>query len=628
MANLFNTLGIGYSGLNTAQVGINTTGQNVANAETDGYSRKRVIQSAATPLKTAPGNVGNGVEVQNIERVFDNFVFRRYVGTYSDKESSDFMKKTLDELSTYFPEVVDVGIKADLKEYYNLWQRFADNPNNDSVKIALAQQTQTLTDHIKALHSQVYDLQIKLNDELKVNIDEVNRLASQIAEVNKKIDVAEAGGGYTANDLRDKRSVLERDLSRLIGAKVSVESLNSNIQVDPATNKATGGYNLHLNGFNIVDGATFHPLKLDNSKSPDGFYELFYERQDGVLIPMEEPIKGGKVGAIFSLRGSRIDETSGLPKDGIIQQTYAQLNAFASTLISSTNNIYAKVGTPMMTSQALDFNATEPLVNTNNDIKTGSFDVVVYDVDGNVVARRKIDIDIATSLAARSTPDGNSIEEQLAAQKDDNNDGNALNDIDDIINFSAPSTSNGNKLQLSLKPGYESQGYRFAIEDNLADGSFSSGTNFAGSLGLNRFFDGTDAHDISLASSIKDDPTSISAGASEIVGDNTVALAMVQHQFEKYDFHISNQEVHHDTVYGFFDTTASNVGIQAAKAATYNDTITAQFNAVEQEYESVSKVSIDEEMTNLIRYQTAYGASAKVISTVDQMLNTLLGLKQ
>ena len=82
MANLFNTLGIGYSGLNTAQVGINTTGQNVANAETDGYSRKRVIQSAATPLETAPGNIGNGVEVQNIERVFDNFVFSRYVSTY------------------------------------------------------------------------------------------------------------------------------------------------------------------------------------------------------------------------------------------------------------------------------------------------------------------------------------------------------------------------------------------------------------------------------------------------------------------------------------------------------------------------------------------------------------------
>ena len=626
MASLLNSLGVGYSGLSVAQVGINTTGQNVSNAETDGYTRKRVIQSAATPLKLAPGNVGNGVEVQNIERVFDNFVFRRYTGTYSDKENSDFMKKTLDELSTYFPEVNDVGIKADLKEYYNLWQRFADNPNNDSVKIALAQQTQTLTDHIQALHSQVYDMQKKLNEELKINIDEVNRLASQIAEVNKKIDAAEAGGGYTANDLRDKRSVLERDLSRLIGAQVSVKSLNSDIKVDPSSNKATGGYNLHINGFNIVDGGTFHPLKLDNSKSPDGFYDLFYERQDGVLVPMEQKVKGGKVGAILSLRGTHTD-ANGMPVNGIIQKTYSQLDAFAATLISSTNNIYAKAGTSVMTSKSLDFTPTEPLVNGNNDIKAGSFNVVVYDVNGNVVAKRAININAATTLTKRSTPDGNSIEEQFAAQKDDNGDGNALNDIDDMINFASPTAANGNKLQLSLKPQYQSEGYRFAIEDNLSDGSFSSGTNFAGSLGLNRFFDGTNASNISLSSSIKNDPTTISAGASEIVGDSSVALDMVQHQFEKYDFHI-NQETYHDTVYGFFDTTATNVGIQAAKAATYNDTITAQFNAVEQEYQSITKVSIDEEMTNLIRYQTAYGAAAKVISTVDQMLNTLLGIKQ
>lgn len=627
MASLFNTLGVGYSGLNVAQVGINTTGQNVSNAETDGYSRKRVIQSAATPLSLAPGNVGNGVEVQNIERIFDNFVFRKYTAAYSDKEGSDFMKKTLDELSTYFPEVNDVGIKADLKEFYNLWQRFADNPDSNAVKIALAEQTQTLTDHIKTLNSQIYDIQKKLNDELKVNVDEVNRLASQIAEINKEIGKAEAADGYTANDLRDKRSVLERDLSRLIGAKVSVETLSSDIQVDPSTNKATGSYNLHINGFNIVDGATYHPLKLDDSKSSDGFYELFYERQDGILVPMEQQVQGGKIGAIFSLRGARIDDKSGMPVDGVIQQTYSQLNAFASTLITSTNNIYAKTGTSTMTSKTLEFNSTEPLVNTNDNIKTGSFNVLVYDIDGNVVAKREIHIDQVTTLSARSVPNGNSIEEQLGANVDDNGDGNATNDIDDMINFFAPNDSNGNKLQIALDKQYQSMGYRFAIEDNLTDESFDSGTNFAGSLGLNRFFDGTDAKDISLNAEIRNDPAIISAGASEIVGDNSVALAMVQHQFEKYDFHI-NQETYNDTVYGFFDTLASDVGIKAAKAATYNDTITAQFNAVEQEYESVTKVSIDEEMTNLIRYQTAYGAAAKVITTVDQMLNTLLGIKQ
>ena len=644
MATLFNTLGIGYSGLNASQVGINTTGQNVANAETDGYSRKRVIQSAATPLSLAPGNVGNGVEIQNIERIFDDFVFRKYTATFSDKESSDFMKKTLDELSTYFPEINDVGVKADLKEFYNLWQRFADNPANNSVKVALAEQTNTLTNHIRQLHDQVYGMQKKLNSELKINIEEVNRLAEQIANVNKEIDRAEAADGYTANDLRDKRSVLERDLSRLIGAKVSVESLSSNINVDPSQTKATGSYNLHINGFNLVDGATFHPLVVDDSKSSDGFYEVYYERQDGVLVPMDQEIKGGKVGAILDLRGARIDNSSGMPTDGIIQTTYSQLDAFAKTLISSTNNIYANVGVKNLSSNPLDFDMEKtPLVDSGLGIKEGSFFIKVYDVDGNVVAKREITIDSATVLSqgdAANAPETNSIEYQISLNKndplnpsdhdhqDDNGDNNALNDIDDLLQVSF-STNNNNKqsFSISLQSGYESLGYTIAIEDNLETKSLGSGTNFAGGLGLNRFFDGENASDIALNTALKSDPTSISAGASEIIGDNGVALDMVQHQFEEFDFSI-NQQTYNDTVYGFFDFISSNVGIEAAKVSTYNDTITAQFNAVEQEYESITKVSIDEEMTNLIRYQTAYGASAKVISTVDQMLNTLLGLKQ
>jgi len=625
MSTIFNTLNIGYTGLNAAQIGIDTTGQNISNAETDGYTRKRVVQSAATPLFDAPGNIGNGVEIQNIERVFDDFTFRKYTDTYSDKEYSDYMKKTLDELSTYFPEVEDVGVKSDLKEYYNLWQQFADNPDSDSIKIALAEQTKTLSNSIKGLRSQVYDLQQKLNDELKVNIDEVNSLASQIADLNKEIDKAEAGGGYTANDLRDKRNVLERDLSRLIGAEVSVNTRNSNINIDPAKNEASGSYSLFVNGFNIVDGTSVHPLKLDNSTSQDGFYDVYYERQDGVKIPMEEEIKGGKIGAIFELRGGKIDTQSGVPTDGVLQNTIAELDSFANTLITSTNNLYAKTGTTLMTSNSLEYDGAEPLVNSDPNIQTGSFNLLIYDIDGNVVAKREINIDAVTSLTGDEN--SNSIQAQIEANKDDNDDGNANNDIDDMIIFSMPDTKTANQLQLSLSKEYQAQGYRFAIEDNLSTDEFSSGTNFAGALGLNKFFDGTSAKDIDLNFELKSNPSNIQAGASDIAGDNSVALNMVQNQFEKYDFTV-NQQTYHDTIYSFFDTISTSVGIQANTVNSKNETITAQFNAIEQEYNSITKVSIDEELTNLIKYQTAYGAAAKVITTVDQMLNTLLGIKQ
>jgi flagellar hook-associated protein 1 FlgK len=624
MASIFNTLGIGYSGLNAAQVGINTTGHNIANAETPGYTRQRVMTSAALPILTRPGDIGNGVEVQDIKRVFDNFVFDRYNSVSADKEYSDFEKQSLEELSTYFPEVDGVGIKADMAEYYNMWQTFADNPDNDSIKVALAKQTETLSSHITQTQDQVLTLQQQLNDQLSVNIDQVNDLAKQLAEINVSINNAENGHDYSANDLRDKRNVLERSLSRLIGAKVNQGQLTANIQVDSNSNTKTGSYTLSVNGFNIVDGNTFHPLRLDNENNKFGFYDISYERQDGTLIPLNEEIKGGKIGAILDLRGGALDTTSGMPVDGVIQKTVTDLDAYAKGLIESTNNLYAQSASVRKESNIINLNDANSLVGSDIGIKEGSFDVVVYDIDGNEVATRTINIDAKTSMSNGA----NSIKEQLEANKDDNGDSNATNDVDDYVAFNYSASATGEqKLELFIQPGVEAQGYTFSIRDNYTDESFNSGTNFAGALGLGRYFDGKNARDIQLTDRLKDNPTYLHAGYSSSAGDSRLAMDMGQQQFEKYDFDVGS-DTYNTTLYGMFDITSTYVGISTNSAISRNDTVTTQFNATELEYNSVSKVSIDEEMTNLIKYQTSYGAAAKVITTVDQMMQTLLGIKQ
>jgi len=624
MGSIFNTLGIGYSGLSAAQVGIDTTGHNIANAESEGYTRQRVISAAATPLQTMPGQVGNGVEIQDIQRIFDNFVFDRYSAVSGDKEYSDFEKQTLEELSTYFPEVDGVGIKADLAEYYNMWQTLADNPDNDAIKVALAKQTETLTKHITQTQEQVLGLQMQLNEQLKVNIDEVNSLAKQLADLNISIEVAESSEGYTANDLRDKRNVIERSLSRLIGAKVKQGQLESNIQIDSNSNTRNGSYTLSVNGFNIVDGSSYHPLKVTNDNNKYGFYSVSYERQDGVLIPIEEDIRSGRVGAIFDLRGGAIDTTSGMPVDGILQKTVTDLDAFAKGLIEATNNLYAQNATTKMNSNIVTLDKSTPLVNSNLNINLGAFDLIVYDIDGNEVARREINIDYATTMDSGS----NSITAQIRENLDDNDDSNANNDIDDFITPNFQAAANGDlRLELIMNPDKESQGYTFAIADKLESDDFASGSNFAGALGLGRYLDGHNARDVRLSDEFADNPTKISAGYSSTAGDSRLALDMVQQQFESYKFKVDTEE-YDTTIYGMFDITATYVGIATNSAITRNDTVTAQFNATEMEYSSVSKVSIDEEMTNLIKYQTSYGAAAKVITTVDQMMQTLLGIKQ
>jgi flagellar hook-associated protein 1 FlgK len=623
MASIFNTLNIGYSGLNAAQVGIDTTGHNISNAEVEGYSRQRVVASATMPLNTANGNVGNGTEINDVSRVFDNFIFDKYRTVSSAKEYSDYERQKLEELSTYFPDIDGVGLKNDLAAYYDMWQSLADNPDNDAVKIALSQQAQTLTKNLQQTQTQVLDLQQQINDQLAVDINQVNDLASQLADVNKAIEIAESGDAYMASDLRDKRNLLEKDLSRLIGAEVIEGQIESNIQIDSNFNMMTGSYTLSVNGFNIVDGSSFHPLTVSNEGNEYGFYSVSYERQDGVLIPIEESITGGRIGAALALRGGTINTTSGMPDDGILQQTANDLDALAKGLIESTNNLYAKNSTTKMVSDSLEIGGDIPLKNSGLNVDTGSFDVIIYDIDGNEVSRRSITIDAATSLDG--VEGSNSIKGQITDPSiDDNNDNNANNDVDDYLDVIY---SSNNQLEIYVNPDMQSEGYTFAIEDTLKNKDFASGTNFAGALGLGGFFEGNSARNISVAKEYRDNPTHISAGYSTSSGDNRLALDMVQQQFESYKFQAGTQE-YNTTVYGMYDLTATYVGVSTNNAISNNDSTTAQFNAIEMEYFSVSKVSIDEEMTNLIKYQTSYGAAAKVITTVDQMMQTLLGIKQ
>ena len=626
MPSIFNSLHIGYTGLNAAQVGINTTGNNIVNAETEGYTRQRVIQAAQTPLFTEAGNVGNGVQIAGIARVFDNFVFDRYTGVSSDKEYTEFTEQTLTELSTYFPDIDGVGIKADLAEYYDMWQIFTDNPDNDAIKVALAKQTETLSKHINQTQGQVSTLQGQLNDQLVTNINEVNKLAEQLADINVQIDTAESGDVYAAADLRDRRNVIERSLARLIGSKVNEGQLESNIQVNSNANTRTGSYTLSINGFNIVDGNTFHPLHLSNKDNPSGFFEVSYERQDGTLIPMEESIDGGKIGAIFDLRGGTIDTTTGVPTDGTVQNVIAQLDAFAKGLIAATNNLYAASSATKMDSNPLEIDSNAPLLSSGVDIKEGAFELVVYDIDGNEVSRRSININAATTMSGIAG--SNSIQGQIEDNIDDNGDGNGNNDIDDFITFNYQESADGIlRLELGITALGESQGYKFSLEDTLTTSDYSSGTNFAGALGVGRYFDGDNANNIRLTENLKHNPTKINAGSSGTAGDNRVALSMVQQQFEKYAYSVGSDS-YDTTIYGMFDITATYVGVSTNTAISRNETTTTQFNAVELEYFSISKVSIDEELTNLIKYQTSYGAAAKIITTIDQMMQTLLGIKQ
>ncbi len=599
--SIFNTLNIGYSGLKTSQIAIDTTGHNISNAENPAYTRQRAVMAPNSPLHTTPGDLGLGAKISEIVRIHDEFVFKRLKNASNSDEYNNLRKNTLDEISNYFPEIDKNGIYNSMQEYFNAWNDFSKNTDSGALKINLAQTTRNFTAIIQQTRNQISDVQKSLDEQLQTAIQEINRIGKQIAELNVKIGNDEAAGDH-ANDLRDQRDKLELGLSKLVDLAVSKGDLKSDITIDDKMAESGAQYHLAIGGASFVDGKNFHPLVFEKPRGKP-FGNVYYRRQDGVKFDLTQYLYGGKVGAIISLR------------DKDIQKVVDDLDSFAQAMIVNTNNIYAGHATTRMVGDVAVKGDTR-IGNSDLPIQDGSFVVKIYDVDGNMVAQRGI------TVAQEKTFDD--IADEINADNDDNNDNVTTNDVDDFV---TASVDNLGHFTITMDSTKKDEGYTFALEES----DFKNPTRFAGLLGLERFYDGNNAKDITLNHDLDLNPTRIGGNAAPIPGDNTLANRMIQLQYDKVDFYIpydSKNVVTDDTLSGFFRMSTTKVADTTAAAYSAAETSGTLLTAVVTQFDSISKVDIDEELTNLMKFQTGYSASAKVITAVDQMIQTLLGIKQ
>ncbi len=610
--SLFSTLDTSYSGLNVSQLQMGTVSQNIANADTEGYTRQRVVTKAKEPSHFVPGDVGAGVETTSITRIHNEYVFGRLRDSSTNLEYNNYSQQTLEGVANLFPDTEGVGLQNDMKNYFDAWNSLASNPTSSATKTDLAQNTITFTNNIKDTRQRVRDTQDALNEQLKTSIDEVNSIGQKIADLNAKIANTESIEHNNANDLRDERDNLELSLAKLLDFSVFKGDMQSDMSID--RNLTDGGteYYLNISGESFVDGSTFHPLVLDNSGNESAYYSVYHESQDGTRVDIGQKIQGGKIGAILDLRGREIDKDTSYPKDGKIQSYIDSLDVFAKGLIEKTNSVYAASAVDKMDSSLLDLKDDASLVQSDYNFKAGNFDVVMYDNDGNEIGRKTITIDNNTTMDDGSSA---SIIGQLNSSTDDNNDNNSTNDFDDY--FTAVYSTNGHVLSIQPKGTHD---YKIAIEDN--------GTNFAGATGINAFLTGDNASNISLKSDFIDDPTKINAYKNPVDGDNQVANDMLQIQYHDVEFKYSNGLTIEDTPDGFYRNMTGQIATDAENSGRDQETSEAIYNAVYQEQQSISGVNIDEELANLLKYQTAYSANAKVISAIDKMLQDLLSIKQ
>ncbi|EPP1195947.1 flagellar hook-associated protein FlgK [Campylobacter upsaliensis] len=605
---IFATLHTGVTGLKASEVQIATTGNNISNANATFYTRQRVVQTTNGYITTGGVQVGTGTAIESIVRLHDEHAYFKLKNASTQQEYTGYLGQVLEEISQRFPDLKNTGILNNLENYNKAWNDFASNPNENATKIALVNATKTLAESVNEAHSTLKKVQQKVNDDIKSTVEEINRIGEEIAHINKQIYGEEALPTDHANELRDRRDELELTLSKLVSAVASKNEIVQDNRFEQTITDPGHHYNLSVEGFSIVDGVNFHPLKLDYDDKNKS-YSIYYQTPDEKIHDLTAKLKGGQLGAQLDLRGRDYDKLEGAYDNGILQGYIDSLNTFSKTLITKTNNLYAGSAKNSATSDYLEgLTGDVPLMNYDRTIQAGTFDIVIYDEKGNEKVRKSITIDVTTTM--------NDLMNQIKANTDDNKDNNSGNDVDDFINasFSFDSKSNSGLFQINAK-----NGFKVSLEDK--------GTNFAGAFSVGGFFSGKDASDIRVKESLLSDPSTVRASKNGVDSGNDMANQIIQLQYDKVSFYNKDGTIDELTMEEYYRKFTGQIASDGENNNVIHKSNMTLYNSVYAEYQSKSGVNTNEELAALIQWQSSYGAAAKIVSTVDQMLDTLLGLK-
>ena len=315
MASQFFGLNIAYTGLLASNAALNTTSNNIANVQTEGYSRQQVVQQAADAIRVFEtyGCAGAGVDTLAIERVRDDFYDTKYwnnnalVGEYSSKQYY------MTQIETYF---TDDGVASGFKTIFDKMmvtglEELLKDPNSDSAKAQFVGSADALVEYFNNLSGNMESMQSDVNKEIKIQVDEINSLAGEIATLNTQINVIELSGSK-ANELRDRRTLLIDQLSKIVDVQISETPIVDNNYPDRETGahrfivKIAGGQTLvdtgEFNGLECVGRENYEKV---NQTDIDGLYDIYWE--NGQKFNLYNASMGGELQGLVQMR----DATNG-----------------------------------------------------------------------------------------------------------------------------------------------------------------------------------------------------------------------------------------------------------------------------------------------------------------------------
>ncbi len=306
MASTFFGLSIATSGIYAAQAGISTTGHNISNENTKGYSRQEVIQSAANALRfySSYGMVGAGVQVTGINQIRDSYYDVKYrnnsakLGEYTTKNTYTL------QIEDYFNEVDTDGFTIEYEKLFSTLKSMQGNPSELTYRTEFLNYCESISEYFNDIQTKLTNLQQQCNTEVSNMTERINNLSQQVASLTKQINTVELTGS-SANDLRDKRELLLDELSEIIPINVT-ESIGNN---------GNSEFKVKVQGITLVDNYESLELYLVERDTPNssmdsaGLYDIYFE---GTKLDVQAMNLSGSLRATMDIR----DGNNGTPEAG------------------------------------------------------------------------------------------------------------------------------------------------------------------------------------------------------------------------------------------------------------------------------------------------------------------------
>lgn len=381
-------LNIGMSGLSASQSALMTTGNNISNVDTAGYSRQQTVQGSKASIQYGNVYIGTGTTLADVRRVYNSYLDAQLQTTTSlNSDSAAYLgqvtplDKLLSDSST--------GLNGALTKFFASVQNVNAKPGDDASRQLLLSDAQALGNRFNSISSQLNSQNADINGNLTSMADQVNKLATTMAQLNKKISEVSASGG-APNDLLDARNETMRQLSTFTGAQFVEREGNVDIYLG--------------SGQPLVIGNTVNKLEAVPSKDDPGRISLQVNRGSST-IDITSIMTGGEIGGLLRYRSEVLDPA--MNELGRVALTVAdQMNTIQAQGIDKNGNFGGNLFNSINTATNM---AQRSIATIGNSAGSGNFDVSIEDTGKLTTNDYKVTFTSATDYTVQRLPDGSAV---------------------------------------------------------------------------------------------------------------------------------------------------------------------------------------------------------------------------